>query len=159
MGPARWARLALLAGAVLLAPLRGGAQAAEYLLGPQDRLRLKLVEWRPGNGEAIQWEALADDYTVSAAGRIAMPMLGEFHAGGKTPSQLSVEIAEQLRKRVGLSIRPEVSVEVQSYRPFYMLGAVDKPGEYAFRPDLTALQAVGVAGGLYRPADAGLLLL
>ncbi|MET0257607.1 MAG: polysaccharide biosynthesis/export family protein [Methylobacterium sp.] len=156
---ARAVVLTWLVATVSLAVPAGGARAADYLLGPQDRLRVKLVEWRPGNGEAIEWEALADDYTVSAAGRIAMPMLGEFKAGGKTPTQLSVEIAEQLRVRVGLPSRPEVSVEVQSYRPFYVLGSVDKPGEYAFRPDLSALQAVGIAGGVYRPADAGLMRL
>lgn len=153
------AALALLAALSLATPIPGGARAADYLLGPQDRLRLKLVEWRPGNGEAIEWEALADDYTVSAAGRIAMPMLGEFQAGGKTPTQLSIDIAEKLRARVGMPTRPEISVEVQSYRPFYVLGAVDKPGEYAFRPDLSALQAIGIAGGVYRPADTGLMRL
>lgn len=135
------------------------AQASEYLLGSQDRLRIKLVEWRPGNGEAVDWESLSDEYTVGAAGRIAIPMLGEFKAGGKTPTALSVEVATQLQKRVGLPARPEVSVEVLSYRPFYVLGSVDKPGEYAFRPDVTALQAVGIASGLYRPADPGLLRL
>lgn len=149
--------IALCVVALTLQPLIATAEG--YRLGPQDKLRIKLVEWRPGNGEAVEWEALTDTYAVNASGRVSMPMLGEFAAGGRTPAELGSLIGEAMQKRVGLANRPEVSVEVDTYRSFYILGSVEKPGDYAFRPDVTALQAVGIAGGFYRPSDAGLLRL
>ena len=137
--------------------LASAAHADEYRLGPQDKLRIKVVEWRPGSGQAVEWEALSDDYSVNASGRISMPMLGTFNADGQTVTELADMIGAEMQKRVGMPLRPEVSVEIQGYRPFYVLGSVEKPGDYAFRPGVTPLQAVGIAGGFYRPSDAGLL--
>lgn len=54
---------------------------------------------------------------------------------------------------------PDVSVEVVQFRPIYIVGAVERPGEYAYRPGLTVLQAIGIAGGLYRVTESGLLRL
>lgn len=150
-------RLSLLALVILAtspAPLR-----AEYGLGPQDRVRIRIVEWRPGKNEAVEWLALNGEYAVSAAGAVSVPIIGEIRVADRSPSEFSEMLAERLQKRAGFVAKPEVSVEVIQYRPFYIVGAVDKPGEYYFRPDTTVLQAVGIAGGLYRPADGGLLRL
>ncbi len=54
---------------------------------------------------------------------------------------------------------PDTAVEIAVYRPFYISGAVDKPGEYAFRPGLTVGKAVALAGGPPRVTDGGLLRL
>jgi protein involved in polysaccharide export with SLBB domain len=126
------------------------AQADDYRLGPQDKVRIKVVEWRPGNGEAVEWEALSDSYAVTASGRISMPMLGEFDVDGRTSSEVAAAIGAEMQKRVGLATRPEISVEVETYRPIYILGSVEKPGDYPYRPNITTLQAVGIAGGFYR---------
>ena len=134
------------------------AQAADgYRLGPQDKVRIKIVEWRPGNGEAIEWKPLSDIYTVNPSGNLAVPMLGEISSANRTTSEVAEAIGIEMQKRVGLASRPEVSVEVDTYRPFYVLGVVEKPGSYPYRPGMTPLQAVGIAGGFYRPSDAGLL--
>jgi polysaccharide export outer membrane protein/exopolysaccharide production protein ExoF len=53
--------------------------------------------------------------------------------------------------------RPQVSVEVAHYRPFYIVGAVNHPGEYPYRPGLTVLQALGIAGGLFRLTEGGMV--
>ena len=153
--PAFLVLLAVLLLAVQVAP--AAAVDEGYRLGPHDRLRIKIVEWRPGAGQAVEWEALSDFYSVNASGRLSMPMLGEFLAGGKTTAALADAIGAEMQKRVGMPIRPEVSVEIDTYRPFYILGSVTKPSDYAFRPGITPLQAVGIAGGFYRPTDAGLL--
>jgi polysaccharide biosynthesis/export protein ExoF len=50
-------------------------------------------------------------------------------------------------------------VEIVTFRPFYVVGHVEHPGEYTFRPGLTVMQAIGIAGGFYRMSDAGLLRL
>jgi protein involved in polysaccharide export with SLBB domain len=64
-----------------------------------------------------------------------------------------------LKARVGLASLPDTAVEVVQFRPFYVVGKVERPGEYAYRPGLNVLQAISVAGGFYRPADPGLMRL
>ncbi|MEA1832104.1 polysaccharide biosynthesis/export family protein [Methylobacterium durans] len=150
----RWTVLVL---GLLLSGL--GTAIADYGLGAQDRVRIRIVEWRPGKSEAIEWLPLNGEYTVAASGIVSVPMLGEFRVEGLSPSAFSEALADRLQKRAGFVNKPDVSVEVIQYRPFYIVGAVDKPGEYYFRPGTTVLQAVGIAGGLYRPADGGLLRL
>lgn len=127
-----------------------------YRLGPQDKLRIKVHEWRASRGEAYEWSALNGDFTVGTEG-VSLPLIGTVPAVGSKIDELAQVISERLQSKVGLLERPDTSVEVVQFRPFYMVGKVDKPGEYAYRPGLTVLQAVSVAGGLYRPADPGLL--
>lgn len=153
----KYVKILLSAVAVFAASL--GPGWAEYGLGPQDRVRVRIVEWRPGKGEAIEWLQLNGEYTVAASGTLSFPMLGMFEVEGRSPAAFAELLAERLQKRAGFGNRPEVSVEVIQYRPFYIVGAVDKPGEYYFRPGTTVLQAVGIAGGIYRPSDGGLMRL
>jgi protein involved in polysaccharide export with SLBB domain len=131
------------------------ALSAEYLLGPQDKLRVKVVEWRAGKAEYYEWIPFGAEYTVNPEGRVSLPMIGEITAEGRTSRQLALAITAELYKRTGLMDAQEAAVEIVQYRPFYVLGDVDRPGEFSFRPGLTVLQAVGVAGGLHRPSEAG----
>jgi protein involved in polysaccharide export with SLBB domain len=87
-----------------------------------------------------------------------MPLLGAVKAVGATTDQLADLISSQLQTRFGLSIRPQASIEITRYRPFYILGDVNKPGEYPYRPGLTVLEAISIAGGRYRVNDPALLL-
>jgi protein involved in polysaccharide export with SLBB domain len=132
------------------------ALSGEYLLGPQDKLRLKVVEWRAGKAEYYEWTPFGAEYTVNPAGRVSLPMIGEISAEGRTSDQLARAITAELYKRTGLMAAQEAAVEIVQYRPFYVLGDVERAGEFTFRPGLTVLQAVGVAGGLHRPSEAGL---
>ena len=133
------------------------ASAPGYRLGPQDQLQIRVYDLRTGTGEAYQWTAFNGDFTVGASGAVSLPLVGELPANDKTTADLAAAIAEKLQAKVGLAQRPDASVEVIKYRPFYAMGSVDKPGEYEFRPNLTVLQAVSMAGGLQRVPDDALL--
>ena len=73
-------------------------------------------------------------------------MLSTIQVAGKSPPELETEIASVLRTR-DLAPNANVSVQVEKYRPFYILGEVQKPGEYPYVPGMTVLTAVSIAGG------------
>ena len=135
--------------------LAAPAFSAEYRLGPQDKVRLKVVEWRAGKAKYDGGDDSRGEYTVNPDGRVSFPMIGEITAEGRTSDQLARAVTAELYKRTSLMGAQEAAVEIVQYRPFYVLGDVDRPGEFAFRPGLSVLQAVGVAGGLHRPSEAG----
>ena len=138
------ARLAVCVAAVLgVLP----ASAGEYRLGAEDRLRIAVYEYPNLDGE----------YLVGASGAVALPLLGEVPAAGSTPAELADAIAGALTKAVRSPAAVSATVEVVEYRPFFILGDVEKPGPYPYRPGLRMLQAVALAGGVYRLADVGLL--
>lgn len=90
---------------------------------------------------------------------MSLPLVGEIQAAGVTPADLGRIIGDQLKERLGMIDAPDTAVEVVQYRPFYIIGQVDKPGEYPYRPGLTVLQALSVAGGMQRISDMGLFRL
>lgn len=143
-------RYGLLAVTLSLSPLgiMQHASAAEYLLGPQDKVRLKIYEWRASMDTIFEWTALNDQFTVGANGKLSLPFVGEINAAGVDPGTLGKTIGQLLMEHMGLGRSPDVSVEVVQFRPFYIVGQVTTPGEFPYRPGLTVLQAVGIAGGL-----------
>ena len=126
---------------------------AGYVIGPRDKLRVSVHEWRPARAEVYEWEAVNGEFTVGATGKIALPLVGHIRASGRTTEELGRIIGEKVRERIGLAVTPDSVVEVVEFRPFYILGAVQTPAEYAFRPDLTVMKAIAVAGGLQRSKD------
>lgn len=109
-------------------------------------------------------EGLTSTYAVDAGGAITMPLIGSVKARGLTTSQLSGAIAARLRQ--GFIREPSVAVEVESYRPFFILGEVMAPGQYPYVANMTVETAVAIAGGfaprayrdsvdLTRPGAAG----
>jgi polysaccharide export outer membrane protein len=115
--------------------------AFEYRLGPGDKLRITVF------GE----DALSGEFSVSGAGQIAFPLVGDVGAAGLTAVQLQDAIAAKLRD--GYIKEPRVSAEVLNYRPFYILGEVMKPGQYPYSNGLTVLNAVATAQGFTYRAD------
>lgn len=107
-----------------------------YQLGQGDQVRIITF------GE----DQLTGDFRVDDTGTIALPLLGSVPAAGLTTPQLSGKISEALIQRKLLQA-PSVAVEVSEYRPIFILGEVSKPGQYPFRPGMTVLSAVSVAGG------------
>ncbi|MCB1414539.1 MAG: polysaccharide export protein, partial [Xanthobacteraceae bacterium] len=108
---------------------------APYRLDSGDRLRVVVY------GQ----EGLTNTYTVGADGTITMPLIGTVPARGQTPSQLAQGVAARLRKNF---IRdPYVAAEIETYRPFFILGEVVAPGQYPYVPNMTAESAVAIAGG------------
>ncbi|MDG4884003.1 polysaccharide biosynthesis/export family protein [Mesorhizobium sp. WSM4884] len=122
--------------------------ADEYLLGPQDKVRLKVYEWRASRDVFFEWTALNDDFTVGADGTLFLPFVGQIRAQGTAPGDLARAIGGRLMQQMGLGRPPDVAVEIAQYRPFYIVGNVAQPGEFPYRPGLTVLQAMGIAGGL-----------
>lgn len=147
--------LALLVAALPLVLATGGdlqvsASEFEYRVAAQDRLKIKVSEWRPNSRELFEWSALSGEFAVSSTGMLSLPVVGTFSVDGKAPAEIAALISERLKGTAGLVNAPAAAVEIAQYRPIYVVGTVEKPGEYAFRPTMTALQAVAIAGGFQR---------
>ena len=108
---------------------------APYHLDAGDRLRVVVY------GQ----EGLTNTYAIDAGGSITMPLIGAVPARGRTTAGLAAEIAAKLRK--GFIREPSVAVEVEAYRPFFILGEVAAPGQYPYVPNMTVESAVAIAGG------------
>jgi polysaccharide export outer membrane protein len=106
-----------------------------YTLDSGDRLRVVVF------GQ----DGLTNSYVVDASGHIAMPLIGSVAAHGMTTDQLANAISEKLRN--GYIREPHVAVEVEAYRPFFILGEVTQPGQYPYVANMTAETAVAIAGG------------
>lgn len=144
----------LLALAALLALLaQAPAMAEEYALGPEDQIRVKIYEWRASRDTIFEWSALNDTFTVGADGALSLPFAGRIPAEGLDTAALGIAIADSLARNMGLDQAPDVAVEVTRFRPFYILGDVAQSGEFPYRPGLTVLKAVSVAGGLPNLGD------
>lgn len=105
------------------------------MLGSGDKLRLIVF------GET----ALSGEFVVSGSGVVSLPLVGEVRAAGATLNGFREAVAAALMQ--GYLKDPRVSVEVLTYRPFYILGEVARPGEYPYTSGLTVLNAIATAGG------------
>jgi polysaccharide export outer membrane protein len=108
---------------------------ATYRLDAGDRLRVVVY------GQ----EGLTNTYAIDAGGSITMPLIGSVPARGRTPAGLAAEITGTLRR--GYIRDPSVAVEIEAYRPFFILGEVAAPGQYPYVPSMTVESAVAIAGG------------
>ncbi len=128
--------------------------ADEYRLGVMDKLRVRVAEWQTAEGAVRDWGAVSGEYTVGTSGSISLPFVGDVPASGRTTTELAEEISMKMQTLFGLRDRPSASVEMAQYRPLYLYGEVQNPGEYPYTPNLTVLKAISLAGGLRR-ADNG----
>ncbi|MBY6090991.1 polysaccharide biosynthesis/export family protein [Maritimibacter alkaliphilus] len=136
----RGALMAVLS-AVLLTPGVASAQGQEeILLGVEDQLTVKIY----------QWPELSGEFSIGADGQISLPLVGSIQAAGVSTDELGRRISESLKQRARLSEAPEAAIAVTEYRPFYILGDVERPGAYPYRPGAVVLNAVSLAGGYYR---------
>lgn len=108
---------------------------APYTLDSGDRLRIVVF------GE----ENLTRSYAVDGSGYISMPLIGAVMARGVTTFELERRIGDDLRQKYVKD--PKVTVEVEIYRPFFILGEVRKPGQYPYVNSMTAQTAVAIGGG------------
>jgi protein involved in polysaccharide export with SLBB domain len=149
-----WLVVPILVVGLLVVPRSGGLAgpvgSSDYTLGSQDKIRLKVFEWRASRDEIFEWTAFNAEYTVGQGGKISLPLVGDVPAAGKSPTELSQAIGQALQTRIGLAEPPSISVEVVQFRPFYIVGDIERPGEYAYRPGMTILQAMTIAGGMPR---------
>src|ERR1700739_4415254 len=90
-------------------------------------------------------EGLTNSYAIDAGGSITMPLMRAVAARGKTAAGLAADISARLRN--GYIREPSVAVEVETYRPFFILGEVQAPGQYPYVPNMSVESAVAIAGG------------
>lgn len=107
-----------------------------YHLGPGDQVRV--ITYNDPQ--------LSNTFTVSDNGNIDFPLLGVVPAAGAAPRDLAQRISSSLESK-GILFQPSVSVEIAQYRPIYILGEVNHPGQYPYQPGMTMLTAVALAGG------------
>ncbi len=125
---------------------KGGVPPAEglagYRLGPADSVQVTIFRQPDMSGP----------FTIDGQGFLALPLVGEFKAGGLTTRELEDQIEERLKKDQFL-VSPQVNVELKTYRSFYVLGEVNKPGSYEYRDGITLTNGVALAGGYTYRAD------
>ena len=107
----------------------------DYELGPSDRIRL-IVFNEPD---------LSGEFSINARGQISMPLLGEVDAEGLSIEELRLKVAEGLAE--GFVKDAQVAAEVIDFRPYYILGEVNAPGEYPYSSGISVIKAVAAAGG------------
>ena len=137
---------ASVAAAYAAAPMPVAHDAA-YRLDAGDKLRVVVY------GQ----EGLTNTYAIDAGGSITMPLIGAVPARGRTPAGLASEITGRLRN--GYIRDPSVAVEIESYRPFFILGEVAAPGQYPYVPNMSVESAVAIAGGFSPRARRDLVTL
>jgi polysaccharide export outer membrane protein len=106
-----------------------------YRLDSGDRLRINVFEQT----------GLSNTYTVDQAGYISFPLIGQVAARGQTLTSLEGAIAAKLKQ--GYLRDPDVTIEVDRYRPVFVMGEVGRPGQYSYVPGMTAQNAIAIAGG------------
>ncbi len=106
-----------------------------YALGPGDLLRIKVY------GD----ETVSGTYKVDDAGTLSMPLIGQIAVAGRTTAQTAAAIAAALAD--GYIRNPDVAVEIDTYRPFFIQGAVRTGGQFAYVSGMTIRAAVSTAGG------------
>jgi polysaccharide export outer membrane protein len=106
-----------------------------YTLDTGDKLRIVVF------GQ----DTLSNTYLVDAASAISMPLIGNVTARDQTTAALAASIKSRLAQ--GFIREPSVAVEVELYRPFFVLGEVTYPGQYPYVPHMTVENAIAIAGG------------
>jgi protein involved in polysaccharide export with SLBB domain len=106
-----------------------------YRFGTADRVRI-IVFNEP---------TLSGEFNVNSDGNLSLPLIGNVKASGRTPNEVISDVQSKLAD--GYLREPRVSLDVLTYRPFYIMGEVNKPGEYAYSNGLTVMNAVARAEG------------
>ena len=114
-----------------------------YRLGAGDRIRVTVFEQ----------EGLTNTYSVDQSGYFAFPLVGSVPARGQTAKEIEASLAGRLRQ--GYLRDPDVSVEVDRYRPIFVMGEVGSAGQYSYVPGLTVQKAIAIAGGFTPRAYQG----
>ncbi|MEL6947972.1 MAG: polysaccharide biosynthesis/export family protein [Pseudomonadota bacterium] len=112
-----------------------------YRLDAGDRLRVTVFEQTD----------LTNTYVVDKAGYIAFPLVGSVPARGRTIKEVERTVAQKLSQ--GFIRKPDVSVEVDRYRPFFIMGEVSTAGQYTYVPGMTVQNAIAISGGFTARAE------
>jgi polysaccharide biosynthesis/export protein len=118
------------------------AKSAAYQLGTGDEVKIAVYGFDP----------LSGTYIVKDQGAVSLPLAGSVSVAGMSLAEAEAAVAATLIERQ-VAVNPSVSAQVVKYRPFFVLGEVQKPGSYSFQPGMTVLQAISIAGGYTFRAD------
>lgn len=129
-------------GSPAVSAMPSGPQDESYKLGSGDKLKLIVY------GE----NDLGGEYLVDGAGQVQLPLLGQVPAAGMSVHDFEAAVGTKFVSE-GYLKDPRVSVEVENYRPFYIIGEVKSPGQYPYISGMNALNAVALAGGYTYRAD------
>ncbi|KPH08662.1 exopolysaccharide biosynthesis protein [Rhizobium acidisoli] len=129
------------------------AHAQTFTLVPEDKVRLRVVEWRSSDSRYASWEALDGVYTIDDAGNLSIPIAGHLQANGKTTEQLADAVASALAEKSALPGKPYIALEIAEHAPIFVTGTVQTPGRYPFEPNMTVMKAVSIAGGFLRERE------
>ncbi len=111
------------------------AATAPAKLQPGDRIRITVF------GE----DKLSGDYQLDQSGQISLPLAGTVEAKGLTQTELEQALANKFRSQYLKN--PKVTVTIATLQPFYVMGEVEKPGQYPYQSGLNVLTALAIAGG------------
>ncbi|UXN59115.1 polysaccharide biosynthesis/export family protein [Phyllobacterium zundukense] len=129
------------------------AGADTYTLVADDKIKLRIVEWRSSDTRYASWEALDGIYAVDDTGNLSIPIVGQIKANGKTTEQLADAIASELAEKAELPGKPFIAVEIAEHAPIFVTGTVQTPGRYPFVTNMTVMKAVSIAGGFLRARE------
>lgn len=102
-------------------------------------------------------DKLSGDYDIDPNGLVSLPLAGTVKAAGFTQAELEAQLATRFRSEYLKN--PKVTVAIASYRPFYIMGEVERPGEYPYKSGLNVLSAAAMAGGTtYRASRTNVLI-
>lgn len=146
----------LVAAEVVVAMALASPGQADSLIGPETKIRIDVFQWSAMTSAYEQWSALGGAFTVSADGSIDTPVVGVLDVANKEPGTIATIYAEQLRAKRGLVSPPEVTVQILEYAPIYVIGDVESPGRFDFRPGLTPLHALALSGGERKDETQGI---
>ena len=117
------------------APTETAVLDDSYLLGPGDELNIVV----------FNHEDLSGKFFVSEAGTISLPLIGEIRAARRTANAVRQDYSDHLAN--GFLVNPNVSANISLYRPFFIIGGVEKPGAYPYQSGMSILHAIALAGG------------
>ena len=111
------------------------AATAPAKLQPGDKIRITVY------GE----DKLSGDYELDQSGQISLPLAGTIKAQGLTQSELEQALTKKFRSQYLKD--PKVTVTIATLQPYYIMGEVEKPGQYPYQSGLNVLTALAIAGG------------
>ncbi|WP_296662653.1 polysaccharide biosynthesis/export family protein [Roseovarius sp.] len=126
------------------------AQTQDVPVGMNDILKVRATIWNAADGTVEELLTVSDSYSVSAGGKISVPLVGSVDVAGLTPQEIASTLQEAMAGYAGAGRTPRVSVDVEQYAMIYVAGEVDAPNVYTYSPGLTVLKAVTLAGGTAR---------
>lgn len=116
-------------------PVAGEGTDLDYRLNPGDKISVSVFNHEDLSGELV----------VDGNGRIFLPLIGQVQASGLTSTELESELVSRFRP--DYLVNPKISVQVQMFRPYYMMGEVKSQGPFEFTAGMTYLEAIARAGG------------